>query len=231
VGYDIHITRCRFSPFSEQYPITIREWLALAERRSDIVFDTEDPAAPPHMDADGTDWLWLYVIAPGHPDEPRWLHCHWGHANTKNPEEWFIAHMLTIAADLDAWVVGDYGEAYGLTDGVLTQRPDDPAAFIHPPISLERDYALPLGLTRDGWIATAAAWPDFEIRTEIEATVPSGKKVIPSPPTAYWTGHSSGVAIPYYFQFDSLYVGAKDEETVRRAIEVGDTFGMRLEID
>jgi hypothetical protein len=212
--------------FAEHIPITNAEFLAVAERRRDIAFHPTDPAVTaPVIDTDG-EGVWLWMTAPGHADEPWWLHCRGGQAKTKNPEDWVVAHMLAIAAEFDAWVVGDDGSPYAMTATGPEMLPYDPTAFVHPELVLGYDGPTPRTLTADAWIRYAATLPGFEIRTWIEATVPSGRKVLDAPPTAYWTGHSSGLTVPYFLQFDELYVGADDPETRRHAETVGADLGM-----
>jgi hypothetical protein len=106
MGYDLHITRKEYWASPEGPVIPLSEWTAYVATDPEIVQD---------WDNDGPENTRFI----SHPDQwPIW----WserGEIYTKNPDPLVIAKLVQIAKRLDARVVGDNDEIYGLD-------PEDP---------------------------------------------------------------------------------------------------------
>jgi len=110
MGYDLHITRAGDWSESEDAPIALAEWLAVAAA------DPELTAMPENGDA---------FFAIGEPDDAMgWFNWFEGNVFTKNPDKRILAKMLVLASRLDAKVQGDDGEPYESPDD-LDLSPDE----------------------------------------------------------------------------------------------------------
>jgi hypothetical protein len=103
VGYDLHVTRAEDWSASDESPIALDEWLALATADPELV------AMPENGEG---------FFAFGHPDDDAggWFDWFEGNVYTKNPDKRLLAKMLTLASRLDAKVQGDDGEPYESPD-------------------------------------------------------------------------------------------------------------------
>lgn len=115
MGYDLHVSRARFWPDSEQNPISHAELVAALRARpgwspapsttgkvADLprVFQYDDP-----VDARAS---LAYVI---------WTE---GRITVSKPGEASLPELLTVAGSLGAMVIGDYDEIY-LADGSVVR--------------------------------------------------------------------------------------------------------------
>jgi len=139
MGYDLHITR-NTAPNEDDFDggIDFDEWKSYVEDDPSLRLDG-------YAEIQGTNGKLLRVTDDGitvwsdHPTANgehgrAWLHFRSGKICVKNPDQEFLAKMLSIAADLSAVVVGDDGELY--------RRPDDlgvlPAAALAKKPSAKR---------------------------------------------------------------------------------------------
>lgn len=109
MGYDLHITRKEFWSDDDGPAITLDEWLAYVAQDPEIELDPQNPGPE------------NYVITSHLDRWPLWWHRS-GELNTKNPDHRAIAKLVQIAQKLDARVLGDDDEIYGLD-------PSDPSVF------------------------------------------------------------------------------------------------------
>lgn len=103
MGYDLHITRKEFWSDEDGATITLDEWREYVSRDPDIVADPHNPG------------LEHYVLITHSERWPLW----WdrsGEVNAKNPDEAVIAKLVQIARALDAKVLGDDDEIYGVEE-------------------------------------------------------------------------------------------------------------------
>lgn len=117
MGYDFHITRANTWLESHLYPITKAEWDAIVA--SDSELETSADCWVERNTANGVertyDTVWI-----AHPDHvPFW----WqeGEIKTKNADQATRRKMVEIASRLNARVVGDEGEEYGIDGASLPQ--------------------------------------------------------------------------------------------------------------
>jgi hypothetical protein len=230
VGFDVHITRVTFWPYSQRYPIRTSEWLAVVARNDDLVFEADRyPEITDDPDASYT-FTWIPSDGIG-----SWFSWHLGEIKTKNPADATIRRMIEIAAELDAWVVGDDTWIYDLDcDGLVVPR---------NPTRIEIHELIPHFITRGTgtggmnrshpimeaeWLDLVARQPDFLIATEVEAHVPSGHKHIPCPPVAIWTHHPSRPEIPFFFDTDLIEVNAADTTTLARMKELASALDAKV---
>ncbi|HEX7134294.1 MAG TPA: hypothetical protein VF228_17090 [Iamia sp.] len=111
MGYDLHITRTDDWTQSADDPITLDEWLALASASVHVEEDgrvTGGDVTPFHLVAD--------------PDGPNLYWYEDGRVVVRGVETSSFPHLVDLAAELGAKVVGDDGEHYR-TDGT-TFEPD-----------------------------------------------------------------------------------------------------------
>jgi len=229
VGYDVHITRARFWPHSERYPIRTSEWLALVADNDDLYFD-KDHYGQPTDDPDAT-YMFDWKPATG---DGSWFMCSSGEIRTKNPEDATIRRMIEMAADLDAWVTGDDHAFYSIDQGTVAEREPTPQQidastphFItHGSASGGMNWDHPI--LQAEWLDVVAAQPDFVIATEVEAYLPSGISRITCPPVATWIGHPNGLQIPFFFDEDLIEVRASDDPTLKRMTELAAVLGAKV---
>jgi hypothetical protein len=109
MGYDVHVTRKEFWADDEGPEITLEEWLE---------YVGNDPEIEPDADNPGEE---NFVIV-SHPNRwPLW----WGEGGevfTKNPDKLVMEKLVKVARDLNARVLGDDDEIYGVDPG-------DPTVF------------------------------------------------------------------------------------------------------
>lgn len=105
LGWEIHITRADDWTDSQQYPITVDEWLALVKSDPELIIDPRDNG--PYFA------LWLSHHRYG--DHP-WFDWFSGSINTKNPDRKTMGKAIEIARYFDARVQGDDGEVYERTE-------------------------------------------------------------------------------------------------------------------
>jgi hypothetical protein len=229
VGYEVHISRAVFWPDSERFPILADEFIELVGRSSDLAFrgsDGEEASGPFMSDYFSVDWR-------SGGEETWWLLYSHGQIQTKHPPDPVIRQMLELAAELDAWVIGDDCDVYEW-DGneVRIRQPtlDEVARDPGEPIYITRGSANS-GLnganpiSPEEWLVVAAEQPDFRVDTTIEARLPSGVKRIPCPPVACWTGHPSGRVVRCFHDRDLVEVRVDDPATVRRMTEIAGELG------
>lgn len=160
-------------------------------------------------------------MSPSAPGD--WLRFSGGKLSTKNPECPLIHRMIEIAAELDAWVLGDAPEVYEWNGDEVTARELKPADLPWPAYFLTR-RGVPGGYHRDApileqeWTSLVASQPDFAVLTRVEARLPSGLSWIACPPVACWTGHPSGRPVPFFFDEDVVEVTGPDPATVERML-------------
>lgn len=111
MGYDLHITRKEFWSDEHGPEITLEEWCEYVRRDPDVVPDPDNPAPE------------NYVLA-SHPEKwPLWWH-RAGEITAKNPDDTVIAKLVDIARALNARVLGDDDEIYGVdrSDPTIYER-------------------------------------------------------------------------------------------------------------
>ena len=133
MGYDLHITR-NVEPSEDDFDgdIDAAEWQSYVESDPSLRPDGYAAARGPNgetlrVKSDGIT-VWTDHPTANGEHGLAWLQQRGGEICVKNPDREFLAKMLSIAADLNAIVVGDDGEVY--------ERPDDhgvlPAATLAP---------------------------------------------------------------------------------------------------
>ncbi len=246
VGYDLHISRATFWPYSRHYPILERELADLIQRAPDLWFEPDRKGEPPtHIQTSPQ-----YRIAglPAIPSlrwfawddngvalaefgEGEWLQVSNGQIQRKYPSDAMTRRMAEIARSLDAWLMGDNDELYLVNpDGQIISRERTaaerhPAFGIHHPRYLAREGRYLWGsehpIQADEWLRFVAGQPDFRIDEHIEALLPSGSKTIPCPPVAHWVGHPSSKPVPFFHDDDGyIEVHYADPATVGRMVEL-----------
>jgi hypothetical protein len=168
--------------------------MALAERRDDMNVIRYGPGGHVEDPADSTRCVWLVP----------------GGGRMKSPGDELLRYMVSIAADLDAWVIGQDGEVYRI----------DPDGEVRgewtPPIErwfyMDRPGYRPI--PAEEWSELTAAQSDFQALTEIEAHCPSGLRSLHCAPTAHWMGHPSGRPVPFILQSDSVYFPVEHQPSV-----------------
>lgn len=120
MGYDLHITRASTWLDAESSPITLKEWIAYVEQDAEMRLDgfaeaevssgeilrTESPGLA----------VWTAWSQRGVDGGQAWFDHYNGCVVVKDPDEEIIQKMISVAAKLDARVVGDEGETYPTTD-------------------------------------------------------------------------------------------------------------------
>jgi hypothetical protein len=111
LGYDLHITRKEFWSDENGPVITLEEWAA---------YVASDPTVRPDPDNPGIE---NYVVTSEAGNWPLWWNPS-GEIFTKNPDDHAIAKMVRIARALDARVLGDDEEIYGVdaADPTVSER-------------------------------------------------------------------------------------------------------------
>lgn len=109
MGYDLHITRKEFWSDEEGPEISLDEWQRYVATDPDIQCDPENPG-PEH-----------YIVSTHAEPWPLWWYSS-GEIFTKNPHDEAIAKMVQIAKALNARVLGDDDEIYGVD-------PSNPSLF------------------------------------------------------------------------------------------------------
>ena len=111
MGYDLHITRKEFWSDEDGPVITLEEWSAYVASDPSIQSDPDNPGIKNYVVASATDrWpLWW---------DPS------GELLTKNPDDAAIAKLVQIARALQARVLGDDEEIYGIdpADPTICER-------------------------------------------------------------------------------------------------------------
>lgn len=101
MGYGLHVTRKEFWADDGGPKISLEEWQLYVESDPEIERDPENPG---HEN---------YVIA-SHPERwPLWWDLR-GEVSTKDPDAFVIAKLVQIAKILNATVMGDDDEVYGV---------------------------------------------------------------------------------------------------------------------
>lgn len=214
MGYDLHITRALQWVDSDYYPISAQEVIELADRSPDLAVD--DGAK------DGEIWLvWL--------DQDWPLRYRDGGVSAKNPPDPLVRRMIELAAEWDAWVIGEEGEVYDWDGSEIRTRERDDEDLSVDPLYLSRDGLDPDNpISNEEWLAAAAEQPDFRVGTTIEAMLPSGAARIPCPAVACWTGHPSGEPVWCFHDEDVVEVRGDDPDTVRRMMALAATMSAEL---
>lgn len=214
VGYELHITRAFVSLDSQRYPI-------LTTEVDDLVRDEPDCSIP--SDVQRQSGFRFLTWESDAADEYDYLVFREGRLTATYPRPEFRRRMTELAARLDAWVIGDYGEVYEWDGSRVVAWQRDPEAFARNSRYLTRG-TYSSGLNRhtpirsDEWAELVAAQPDFATMTRIEARLPSGVRWIACPPVACWTGHPSTRPIPFFLDRDVIEVPYADGPTVRRMV-------------
>ncbi|TWU51449.1 hypothetical protein [Rubripirellula reticaptiva] len=122
MGYDLHITR-NTEPSEDDFDggIDFDEWKTYVEGDPSLRLDGYAEAHGPNGETlrvtDDGIAVWTDHPTANGEHGWAWLHFRSGEICVKSPDQEFLAKMLSIAADLNAFVVGDDGELY--------ERPDD----------------------------------------------------------------------------------------------------------
>jgi hypothetical protein len=218
VGYDLHITRALFWPEADRFPIRVDEMFALLEGEPDLA-----------MLSPGDSRLRSFFISVGVDD---WLQFHSGRLSTKHPRPSLIHRMVEIGSLLDAWVVGDDGEIYGWDGDVATRQPTreemSPPAHHLIGAASPRGYSWESPIAQQAWLDLASTQPDFIVMPWVEALLPSGRRWIPCPRVAYWTGHPSGCPVPFFFADDDHVEAANDPAILARLRELAPLLDARV---
>ncbi|MER7280084.1 hypothetical protein ABT369_37160 [Dactylosporangium sp. NPDC000244] len=123
-----------------------------------------------------------------------WLRYDDGRLCARDPGEARVRRMLDIAAELDAWLLGDGDTIFGVAGDRVVER-----EATHADLPFPRTFvAAEAAITAARWAEVVAAEPDLEWRTRIRAQVPSGATWIDCPAVACWTGHPSGEPVPFF---------------------------------
>ena len=193
----------------------------MVRREPDLRFPYPD--GPTDLDDFYLEWL-------PEDGEPEWLHFYRRQISRKHPDDALKARMLTMAAELDAWVEGDDCEIYEWDGERIVNRDRGVAAFGPAPMDITRGRAFSPDhpITYDEWMAAAGRQADFRIDTTIEARVPSGTKWIPCPPVVCWTGHPSGRLVRLFHGDDVVEVEVPDQHTARRMAAVAEQLGANV---
>lgn len=116
MGYDVHITRAEEWVDSEEFPITIEEWVEYVrldpEMRLDNVataFQDGEPLVSYQNDGLA---VWTAYSQNDVDGNLAWFDYGAGEIVVKNPDDEIIEKMKQIAAALNAKVLGDDGESY-----------------------------------------------------------------------------------------------------------------------
>lgn len=112
MGYDLHITRKQFWSDENGPIISLEEWQNYVASDRDIQSDPENPGPK------------SYIII-SHPERwPLWWNKRRGEIYTKNPDKFVVAKLVQIARSLNARVLGDDDEVYGVdpSDPSVTER-------------------------------------------------------------------------------------------------------------
>lgn len=199
MGYEVHITRAIPGIYFQRFPIRAAEVLDLARREPDLV------PIPPTSSPD------YFMLTVGGDD---WLLFNHGELRTKHPGEPLIRRMLTLAATLDAWVLGDDDHIYAEENGEVVARPAVLADLPYPTCFIARSSKI----GESEWKSVVGAQSDFAWWDRVEARVPSGLKWFSCPPVACWTGHPSGKPIPFFLdEYDEgIEVFQPDPATLTR---------------
>jgi hypothetical protein len=187
---DLHIGRSMFAAYAHRFPILEREVVDLVNRHDDLGFT---PGHGPVPEPGNLDTIWW---TPGGAIGSR-LGYRRGALCATHPEPATQRRMVEIADELDAYLLDNDSEQYELwADGVL--RPREVPLWAY-----RREWGIYLGIgdrriTPDEWFSHVATRPDFRLVDEVEAWLPSGLRTVACPPTAMWTGHPSGRAVPFF---------------------------------
>ncbi|MCC9658820.1 hypothetical protein [Rhodopirellula halodulae] len=122
MGYDLHITR-NTEPCEDDFDggIGFDEWRSYVNADPTLRIDGYAEACGPNGETlrvtDDGITVWIDHPTANGEHGWAWIHFRSGEICVKSPDQEFLAKMLSIAADLNAVVVGDEGELY--------ERPDD----------------------------------------------------------------------------------------------------------
>jgi hypothetical protein len=130
--------------------------------------------------------------------------------------------MIGLARVLNAWVVG-HGEVIA-SDPQLDDADTKPR-YITRADSPARSWRTPIA--HEEWMEVVRQQHDFQVQEHVDAKLPSGTVRIVCPPLAYWMGHPSGRAIPFFFDSDQIEVRQPDQVTVRRMVELAPSLARR----
>ena len=133
MGYDLHITRRTEWYDDEQasIDISLEEWLSYIDRDKELELSDNYWVKVPGSDTESQ-------VSPGycewtkHPtnDQPGLDYSH-GSISIKNPDDITIKKMLTISKALNAYVQGDDGEIYELSEsGIIFTKKSDSSETI-----------------------------------------------------------------------------------------------------
>jgi hypothetical protein len=226
VGYDLHVSRAMSWVHSQRYPILEREWISLVQQRPDLRFEQELEVGPV------LDGAVPYAVLSTGEAADEWSLQWWnGRINVKNPPDAVVRRMIEVADALDAWVVGDDFEIYRLNvEGTVEARQPDLNDIERNPLLIARGAgdpwlrsAVPIG--HQEWMDLVRGQPDFRVDEQIEAKLPSGRRLIPCPPLGCWTNHPSGQPVPFFFEENHIKVPQPDRPTVNRMRELAELLG------
>ncbi|WP_238010696.1 hypothetical protein KZZ52_39410 [Dactylosporangium sp. AC04546] len=189
MGYDIFITRDLEWYHAARCPIGLAEWRAAV---AGLRWYPPDCAELP----DGTA-LWYHA----------------GAVSAKHPSDAAIAAMLSLAAELDAWVVGEELEVY---------TPDGPVE-----VPLAPGHRLAPVRAAD-WPAVALRRPGFTLSERVPARLPSGVRWVACPPVVLWSA-----SVPFHHDpgDGSVELRTDDPAAVRAAAELAADLGASLAPD
>lgn len=116
MGYDVHITRAEHWVDSEEFPITLDEWIAYVEQDSEMRLDNfaEATTTEGELIRYENRGLAVWIAYSGHEvgGNMGWFDYWRGEIVVKNPDDEILIKMKQIARRLNARVVGDEGETY-----------------------------------------------------------------------------------------------------------------------
>jgi len=237
VGYDLHISRATFWPYSSYYPILEQEVIDLIDREADLRLE-------PNQNGGVSRWItWHDTPADAEESEGEWLQFWRGEIMRKWPSDDMIRRMAGLARSLDAWLTGDDCELYAVnSDGRIASRQRTteemhPGFGVHPHRFIVRAGGRYLWestnpIRHEEWLEVAARQPDFRVTPYVEALLPSGWKTIECPPIAQWVGHPSGKAVPFFQdEYGCVEVHHADPATVSRMTELAPLLGAAVRDD
>jgi hypothetical protein len=102
MAYDLHITRREHWSDYDGLQIAYEEWMKFALNDSELIKDQIGDSESEPCD----------MILIDHPITPVPLYWYNGEVYAKNPDQQTVKKMISIAAKLDAQVVGDDDESY-----------------------------------------------------------------------------------------------------------------------
>ncbi len=115
MGYDVHITRAADWTQSDEFPISLDEWLGYVARDPEmrLVGCAEAQIGEDilRVESEGLS-VWMAYSGHGIGGNMAWFSHGYGMVYVKNPDEEILGKMRQIARQLNANVIGDEGEYY-----------------------------------------------------------------------------------------------------------------------